>query len=99
MSTFDPKRILKRIGVMRNPDHPYSWGSRTGKPEYPESCPVCGSASQEPGQYECGAKYEQISQCQTHTAIYTGYCPAGECQGCYATPCVCLPDDCNCDPA
>lgn len=23
---------------------------------------------------------------------------AGLCQGCYRDPCVCLPDDCNCDP-
>ncbi len=23
---------------------------------------------------------------------------SGECEGCYATPCECLPDDCPCDP-
>jgi len=23
---------------------------------------------------------------------------AGLCQGCYREPCICLPDDCNCDP-
>lgn len=24
--------------------------------------------------------------------------PAVECSGCYATPCKCLPNDCDCDP-
>ena len=31
-------------------------------------------------------------------AILAAYLDYAECEGCYETPCICSPDDCNCDP-
>lgn len=80
-----PKPLIE-VGVCRRPEHYASWGSKDGKPHFPEKCSECGAnlinpndcnSNEKLAMYECGAKYEYKSQSQNHTTVYWGVCPNG----------------------
>ncbi len=79
---------LPEIGVALNRNHYACWGADTLEKALPKKCPRCGAkllrrkgktAMQNKGnemKYKCGAQYKEKPQCQTHTEVYWGICPA-----------------------
>lgn len=60
-------------------------GEECGPPAIPAACPSCGAPvvehkdkgmGWESATYKCGGRYESKPQCQTHTDIWWGHCPA-----------------------
>jgi hypothetical protein len=60
-------------------------GDECDPPAFPAACPACAApvvehkdkgAAWEVVAYACGGKYEPKPQCQTHTDIWWGHCPA-----------------------
>ena len=49
-------------------------------PTFPATCPACGAAQVSEytmgNTYECGGGYRPKDQCQNHTDVYWGKCPA-----------------------
>jgi len=74
--------ILPEIGVALNRRHYACWGADTLEEALPKVCPCCGAKllkgmmGQPVMLYECGAKYTNKPQGQTHTDVYYGICPA-----------------------
>lgn len=54
------------------------------QPDFPKSCPICGAPSKPNTKptyyngpvYECDGQYTDKAQCQNHTDVWWGICPA-----------------------